>query len=354
MWKENNSDFTQIFKDMKKYAYRPFSTDERATIDPRTYFVLREYLNSIAEEHYPVAYVPTWDLSIGEQTKTFSYKRLPYNVNNIEIAIGANILYGITSAIVTQLADPHEWFDDDLQMIYENTTNLIVWMIERNYSSRPDIVRFYYPSIYTFYWFTSRVLNLLQTYSSEHSSLLYPVMTRTLKSLSTVFHGNVTADLLERATADGDGLFYFEDSLVNNDKNVFGKGNLIQFPHIITLYIVSGKTVKHSEDRLYSTALAINALLSTWMEGDNFVPSVPSSVKSVVSKASQWLAKNIGKEKATGVFFLSGLAVSECVYYSNVIDHLSMYIDQTRIFSSTCQKIHKWLGSSSRSEETRC
>ena len=121
MWKENNSDFTQIFKDMKKYAYRPFSTGERATIDPRTYFILREYLNSIAEEHYPVACVPTWDLSIGEQTKTFHYKRLPYNVNNIEIAIGANILYGITSAIVTQLADPHEWFDDDLQMIYENT-----------------------------------------------------------------------------------------------------------------------------------------------------------------------------------------------------------------------------------------
>ena len=312
MWKENNSDFTNYFNDLKKYAYRPFNTDDRGTIDPRTYFSLREYLNFIAEEHYPAAFVPLYVLSISEQTKTFHYQRLPFNVNIIDVAVGANALYGITSVIVTQLADPHEWFDDDLQMIYENTTNLIVWMIERNYSSRPDIIRFYYPSIYTFYWFTSRVLNLLQTYSSEHSSLPYPVMTKTMKSLSAVFHGNVTADLLERATVDGDGLLYFDDFLGNNDKNVHGKGNLIQFPHI-TLYIVSGQTVKHGEDRLYSTALAINVLLYTWMEGDNFTPSVPSSVKSVVYKASQWLAKNIGKEKASGAFFVYGPSVSECV-----------------------------------------
>ena len=90
------------------------------------------------------------------------------------------------------------------------------------------------------------------------------------------------------------------------------------------------------------------------MEGDNFVPSVPSSVKSVVYKASQWLAKNIGKEKTTGAFTILGPSVSECVYCSNAIDHLSMYVDNARIFSSQCEKIHKWLSSSSRSEETRC
>ena len=356
MWKEKNSNFTLYFKDLKKYAYRPFNTDERGTIDSRTYFSLREFFNSIAEEHYPAAFVTTWILSISEQTKTFHYQRIPYDVNNIDVGLGANTLYGMTSVIVTQLADPHEWFDDDLQMIYENTTNLIVWMIERNYSSRPDIIRFYYPSIYTLYWFTSRVLNLLQTYSSEHSSLPYPVMRRTMKSLSAVFRGNVTDDLLKRATADGNGLLYFDDFLGNNDKNVNGKGNLIQFLHIITLYIVSGETVKHAEDRLYSTALAINVLLYTWMEGNNFVPSVPSSVKSLVCKASQWLAKNIGKEKASGAFTILGPSVSECVYCSNAIDHLSMYVivDNARIFSNQFQAIHKWFSSSFRNEETRC
>ena len=149
---------------------------------------------------------------------------MPFHVNNVDLTVGANVIYSITATFLMELADPKEWFDDDIQMIYENTTNLIAWAIHHNFSGRPDFALTYYPSIYNFYWFTSRSLNLLQTYNSSRNSLPHPVLARVMASLSAALRGNVTADLLKRANADGEGLLYFEDFLGNADKNILGKG----------------------------------------------------------------------------------------------------------------------------------
>lgn len=67
--------------------------------------------------------------------------------------------------------------------------------------------------------------------------------------------------------------------------------------------VFSGRTVEHGEDRVCSTAVAINALLYTWMKGDMFLPSVPTAVKEVVGNASLWLANNVKKSKPYNVMF---------------------------------------------------
>lgn len=86
-----------------------------------------------------------------------------------------------------------------------------------------------------------------------------------------------------------------------------------------------GKRVERGEDRLCSTAMAINTLLYTWMEGDRWVPSVPSLVKDLVGNASLWLAKNVKQGKAYNVVF-SGSVKSSEVRYNTVLGSFCLFV----------------------------
>ena len=219
-WKSNNGNFTRLFQTLKKYAYRPFEGGEMATIDPRSYFYLRAYLH--AHSKYPAAFVSTWAHSISEDNHTYFLTGMPFHVNNIDLTVGTNVVYGITAALLSNLSlsDASKWFDEDVQMIYLNTTHLIAWMIRTNFSGRPDLALAYYPSIYNFYWFTARTLNLLQS----HPLPSFPVLTEAMEILAPALRGNMTADLLKRANVDEKGLVYFEDFLGNADKESSGNG----------------------------------------------------------------------------------------------------------------------------------
>ena len=214
-WKEANSNFSYIFKAIKKYAYRPFSTGEESVVDPWSYFFIRKYLNSVQNPQYPAAYVTvythdTTDLSI-------------HVVSIMDLAVGANVIYGITSCLLAQLETAGDWFDEDLQVIYENTTELITWMIERNFTGRPDLALPYYPSIYNFYWFVSRIYNLLVAYRNKpHLPLPYPVLDRVMALLSSILRETVTRDLLQQATTDHEGLVYYQDFLGKDDRTSSG------------------------------------------------------------------------------------------------------------------------------------
>ena len=221
-WKTNNTNFTHAFQALKKYAYRPFSSSENSVIDPRTYFYMREYLHSIQNRNAPAAFVTTWLHLVSEEEKTrFSFS-MPFHVNNVDLTVSANVLYGITTTLLSKIANPEEWFDQDVEMIYENTTNLIAWMVAHNFSGRPDLALTYYPSVYNFYWFTSRILYILETYTASGAALPYSVLTRTMSTLSVVLRGNVTSDLLKRAKTEQDGSIYFEDFLGNDDRDITG------------------------------------------------------------------------------------------------------------------------------------
>ena len=73
--------------------------------------------------------------------------------------------------------------------------------------------------------------------------------------------------------------------------------------------------MNRGEDRIFSTAMAVNVLLYTWMKGDTLLPETPAAVRETVDKAAQWLIKNSlsGKYKPWNAVFsgsVKGLPVN--------------------------------------------
>ena len=224
-WSKNNTDFTQAMALLKKYAYRPFNGRlDSGMVDPRTYFYVRDYLHQVEGESKEGAFVVTWALNLTEDRRTQDNYVMPFNTNNIDLTVSSNVIYGLTSAVLEGFGDPSEWFDADLQMIYENTTDLLAWEIERNFSGRPDLALTYYPSVLNFYWFTARTLNLIQTYVADrHGDLPFPVLNTVKERLSEAMQNIVTPRVVKMAQPDQqNGTVYFDDFLGNNDRNLFG------------------------------------------------------------------------------------------------------------------------------------
>ena len=60
-WDSQNTNITSVFDAVKKYAYRPMSNNDAVnTIDCRTYFYLRYFLEKSANKNESIALVPTW------------------------------------------------------------------------------------------------------------------------------------------------------------------------------------------------------------------------------------------------------------------------------------------------------
>ena len=78
--------------------------------------------------------------------------------------------------------------------------------------------------------------------------------------------------------------------------------------------------MNHAQDRIFSTAMAVNALLYTWMKGDTLLVDTPAAVKETVDKASQWLVENTlsGKYKPWNAVF-SGSVKSYAVSYNKYL-----------------------------------
>lgn len=222
-WWTNNTNFTNALQALKLYAYRPLSSNNDSnTIDPRTYFYMRDYLYRLKEENRPAAFVPTWVHNISSSIHNtlihhVNYK-MPFYLNNVDLTVSTNVVYGIVSAALAGLGDVSQWFDADLQMVVLNTTDVIAWAIEGNFSSRPDLALTYYPSVYNFYWFTSRTLNLL----SSRDSLPFPVLGGVRDRLAAAMRGSATNRILKAATWEGDHA-YFDDFLGDGDTDLFGR-----------------------------------------------------------------------------------------------------------------------------------
>lgn len=224
-WLSNNTNISSAVYALKKYAYNPLSEDlDRNCIDPRSYFYLRNFLHEVLQDRQDqLLLVPTWIDDISQSRSTY-YKgySMPFNINNVDLTVSANVIYGLTSGVLSDLQDPKSWFDEEVQTIYDNTTLLIAYEISHNFSSRPDLALTYYPSMYNFYWFISRVLNLLNSYGS----LPYPVLERAKERLNKALREDVTSDLLKRAKTEKNQM-YFDDFLGDADTNIFGKITII-------------------------------------------------------------------------------------------------------------------------------
>lgn len=114
-WVESNSNIKALIELTTRYAYRPSSPrlDEN-TIDPRTYFWLRDFVRDNPE----AIIATTWAQNITE-VRYFGHRgvRMPFNLNNVDVTVGANVLFGLTSAILGDLLDFKDQFVGDIQVL---------------------------------------------------------------------------------------------------------------------------------------------------------------------------------------------------------------------------------------------
>lgn len=62
------------------------------------------------------------------------------------------------------------------QQIYHNTTTMIAYEVEHNFTARPDLALTYYPSKYECYWFIARSYALLRRAEELPFHVSLPVM----------------------------------------------------------------------------------------------------------------------------------------------------------------------------------
>lgn len=283
-----------------------------------------------------LAFVVTWEMTnndmIYNENNNICYEA-PGNVNNFDATVAANVIFGLTRSLIwygnssnysnysKYTNDKTSWFNDDIEQIYENTTNLLIWIIEKNWvNNRPDLVFLYYPSKNDFYWFISRVLteyrNKLNVFSRQ-----YPFIHKLYFKLNSVMKQEATDQILsnslnmtlnnynynynEKTNKNKTYVYYFwQEFLGINDST---KDNI---------------PTPHYDDRLFNTAMCVNALLNIWTItttnnsnnsnisnfssiGIVWLDDTPNRVKTVLSGAILFLKENSlnNKYRADNAFF---------------------------------------------------
>jgi hypothetical protein len=107
-----------------------------------------------------------------EDNKTSGIVGMPYHVNNVDMTVASNFLFGTSQAVLEGLngGSARDYFVShaDFQQVYENTAQLVSWAIETGAATaRPDIALLYYPSLYDFLWMAARTARYLNTKGSE-------------------------------------------------------------------------------------------------------------------------------------------------------------------------------------------
>ncbi|XP_059145509.1 uncharacterized protein LOC131932596 [Physella acuta] len=294
LWSSQNTNITSAIDALKKYAYRPFSSDpNQNTIDPRTYLYIRKFLDQARSEGKEVALVPTWIQSI-EEVRTMFYLgvNMPFQLNNVDVTVSANTIYGMTSSILSGLVSPDVLRDPELEQIYLNTSSLITFEVRNNLTDRPDLALTYYPSQIEFYWFVARTLTELET-AKRKGPLPVPAMDAVYKMFKTAAEGEMTKQILSKARVEPTEKVYLDDFLGDGDYN-----------H-------RNESIIHAEDRIFTTAMAANALMYTWSVYDektktsHWKDDIPPQVLTTITGCINWLMEHTtdGKYEPWNVFF---------------------------------------------------
>jgi hypothetical protein len=149
-WLASNSDVDGLVNLTNKYTYKPFDSDlNKNLIDPRTYFYARKFIEQAEKKNQTLSLFTTWIQNIDEQRELQRKGvSMPFNLNNVDVTVVANSLYGITSAALFNLNNFTQLFINSKVLVstYLNSTKFVSSMIRTNFSSRPDLATMYYPS----------------------------------------------------------------------------------------------------------------------------------------------------------------------------------------------------------------
>ncbi|CAF1313906.1 unnamed protein product [Adineta steineri] len=285
-WLQTNSNMKKLIDLTLQYAYRPFNQDsDKNTIDPRTYYWLRDFIR----DNPQAIIVTTWAQNLTE-VKKIAHRgiRMPFNLNNVDVTVSANVLYGITSAIIYDLLDFKNYFTQDMETLYLSTGSLIAWSIKNSMKDRPDLAQVYYPSHYNFLWYGSRSLFLLELARHQNKSLP-DVLNRVYTVLSDVYRNDVVKYFQEHVRLDKSS---YDDFLGINDTNLFDK------------------LEPTGEDRIFSTAQTVNVLISSFTYLDSATGKLKwindrqiETIQIMVNKSISWLLENVFKYQPFNCFF---------------------------------------------------
>lgn len=268
-WTELNNDRAgKLFDNFKKYAYKPFATDNVAasTIDPRTYFwmhdFLKEYSSRSPQVKEGMSFVTTWFQNVNEvfSSSAKGSSKMPFNSNNVDATVIANSITGIVYALWTEPETYLPNFDAEMQQLVFWSGKLLEWILKTDaMSKRPDLILLYYPSVYDFYWFIARLYNLL----SRPPVMLMGRMPYALKQvrdmLEVALRVDGTNQLLQRAQTekskhvDKKDEYFWDEFLGLADTNF-------------------GNPSPKYEDRVFSTSTATLALLDIWTVQPGLLP----------------------------------------------------------------------------------
>ena len=288
VWSSKNSRVAKVFDYFEKYAYRPNSGQYPANlIDPRTYLWARGFLQE-RKFKKDLALITTWMQSVDEITSQRFYRRMPFNLNNIDISVTVNALFGITQQLLFGKEETVRAFQEsNMPYLYIDNVELVSWALREEVVERfPTHALLYYPPKYAFYWFVARLVNALQ---SAHLSMSVASLTFAQSELTESMEKYGVPAILKSVHCDAFDC-YWDDFLGNGDT-------------------YKNKSKLNFEDRVFSTAMAVNALIDTYSittnTGVKFRPELPGNVASVIYKAMNWLlwsAQSFPKQNA----FFSG------------------------------------------------
>lgn len=117
---------------------------------------------------------------------------MPFFVNNVDVTVATNTINGLTSGLLSGIFTTSD-FDADLQHIYQDSADLIIYEITRNFSSRRDLALTYYPSKFECFWFTSRTLTILRNFYQKA-----PLPLKVSNILSIFWYGLFFDDFISR------------------------------------------------------------------------------------------------------------------------------------------------------------
>lgn|GEM_PF-4501473 len=266
-WCAANQDLEQLLALLARYAYQPRSTDRAVNlIDPRTYSWIREYLPTTDSAN--PAFMTTWLQSPYEGVQ-FGDRgtKIPLNMNNVEPSVCANAMLGLNAELLVPPRREHPPQPSaEFIRCYRDTGRLLCWVVERDLLAQtPDIVLLYYPNALNYYRFLAANLRLLDD-GAARAPLPWSFMAEWRQQLGPVLRGPGTRQLLARM-----------------EHETFWPGSSDML-----------------DDRLYSTALALNALLDIWTGahlarpgGRAWRADTPSEVKSAVQRGMGWLCHQL-------------------------------------------------------------
>jgi hypothetical protein len=328
-WRRLNQEMHSFSRTLKHYLYRPFHSDpELNMIEPQSYYFLHPFLIEMQRNAQKsnrslkdYGLIVTWLWRQDEAWQTNGERLIPWGVNNVDLSVVANVIYGISLSLVANLMESSDWFDADLRKIYVDNSQLLAYHLRnRRTLLRPDIGLKYYPSTHSHVYFLARTYALLSSVP-QHP---FPEMA-------------VVRDLLWEALRSTGTDFLLETS-INEQNTAYWDGILGQKD---TAWL-GMQDYNPGDDRIFTTAISTNALLNIWGEPmlaahepdadprndrDHCLrwrKDTPPTVIHLVMDAVQFLHENIlsSKYMKMSVFFsggLEGLSTMPFSYPSNVM-----------------------------------